>query len=98
MSELTTNKADLIEAVKAEIAEITNADAERAVNAVFNKITSSLESDVPVVIVGFGSFKVTDRKAREGRNPRTGEVIHIPASRAVTFKNGKALKEAVNKG
>ena len=89
------NKAELIDAV-ANGADISKADATRAVEAVINQITSTLQSGDQVALVGFGTFAVKDRAARTGRNPRTGEAIDIPASKVPGFKAGKALKDAVN--
>lgn len=89
------NKAELIDAV-ADGADISKADATRAVDAVVDKITSALKSGDQVTLVGFGTFSVKDRAARTGRNPRTGEPIDIPASKVPGFKAGKALKDAVN--
>lgn len=91
----TVNKNDLIKAV-ADSAELSNADATRALDGVFDAITSSLKKGVEVRLVGFGSFSVVKRKKTTGRNPRTGETIQIPASKQPKFKPGKALKEAVN--
>ena len=71
-------------------------DATKAVDSVFDRITSALQSGNDVRLVGFGTFNVTQRKATTGRNPRTGEAIQIPASKQPKFKAGKALKEAVN--
>lgn len=90
------NKNDLIAAV-AESADISKADAEGAVNAVFDSITGTLASGGEVRIVGFGTFATSQRKATTGRNPRTGESIDIPASTQPKFKAGKGLKDAVNK-
>lgn len=89
------NKNDLIKSV-AESADLSNADATRAVDGVFDAITASLQQGTEVRLVGFGSFSVVKRKATTGRNPRTGEAIKIPASKQPKFKAGKALKEAVN--
>ena len=89
------NKNDLISAVS-EITDLTKGDAQAAVEAVFESISSTLSSGAEVRVVGFGTFSVATRKASEGRNPRTGERIHIPESRQPKFKAGKALKEAVN--
>ncbi len=88
------NRAELIELI-AEKAEVTKAAAERALNACFKAIASSLEKDEPVVLVNFGTFVVRESAAREGRNPQTGEKIKIRAAKRVGFKAGKALKEAV---
>ena len=89
------NKAELIDVVASE-ADISKTDASNAVDAVINGITSSLRKGDSVTLVGFGTFSVSDRAARTGRNPRTGEHITIPASRSPKFKAGKALKDALN--
>ncbi len=89
------NKSELIEAV-AKSADISKADAGRAVDAFVDATTKALKKGDQVSLVGFGTFSVRSRAAREGRNPRTGETIHIPASKAPAFKAGKALKDAVN--
>jgi DNA-binding protein HU-beta len=89
------NKAELIDAV-ASSADLSKADATRAVDAVVDNITESLRNGDSVTLVGFGTFEVRDRAARSGRNPQTGETIQIKASRAPAFKAGKALKDAVN--
>ncbi|MFC7050543.1 HU family DNA-binding protein [Emcibacter nanhaiensis] len=90
------NKNDLIASV-ATAADISKADAAQAVDGVFNAITAALSSGDEVRLVGFGTFSVAARAASEGRNPRTGEKIQIPASKQPKFKAGKALKDAVNK-
>ena len=89
------NKNDLVAQVAAD-AEITKADSAKAVDAVFETITKSLKGGQEVRLVGFGTFSVTKRRATEGRNPRTGEKIQIPASKQPKFKAGKGLKDAVN--
>ena len=89
------NKAELIDAV-ANGADISKADATRAVDAMVDNITGALKKGDQVTLVGFGTFAVKDRAARTGRNPRTGEAINIPASKVPGFKAGKALKDAVN--
>jgi len=89
------NKSEMIDMV-AEAADISKAAAGRAVDAVFEGITSSLKGGDSVTLVGFGTFSVSDRAARAGRNPRTGETIQIKASKMPKFKAGKALKDAVN--
>ncbi len=89
------NKNDLVAAVSAT-ADLTKADSQRAVDAVFHQIGEALKDRAEVRIVGFGTFSVANRKASQGRNPRTGEPIFIPASRQPKFKAGKALKAAVN--
>ena len=88
-------KVELIEAVASK-AGITKADAVRAVDATFSVITEALVKGDKVPLVGFGTFAVSKRAAREGRNPRTGETVKIAARKAVTFKAGTALKDAVN--
>ncbi len=88
------NKAQLIEAV-AEEAEISKAKAGSAVDAFVDSIAKSLKKGHDVTIVGFGTFKVSKRKAREGRNPQTGAKIKIPARKVARFKPGKALVNAV---
>ncbi|MCZ6844555.1 MAG: HU family DNA-binding protein [Alphaproteobacteria bacterium] len=89
------NKNDLVSAVSGS-AGISKADASKAVDSVFDNITSSLRGGNEVRLIGFGTFSVANRKATTGRNPRTGETIQIPARRQAKFKAGKALKEAVN--
>jgi len=90
------NKAELIDFV-ADKAELTKADAQKAVEAVFGGITTTLKKGNECRFVGFGTFAVTARAATTGRNPRTGESINIPASKTPKFKAGKELKDAVNK-
>ncbi|MBP3816370.1 MAG: HU family DNA-binding protein [Firmicutes bacterium] len=91
------NKAELV----AEVAKKTNftkKDAETAINAFLGTVQTALVKGEKVQLIGFGTFETKKRKAREGRNPRKpGETIKIPASKAPTFKAGKALKDAVNK-
>jgi len=89
------NKSELIEAI-AKSADLSKADAGRAVDAFVDATTKALKQGDQVSLVGFGTFSVRSRAAREGRNPRTGETIHIPASKSPAFKAGKALKDAVN--
>jgi DNA-binding protein HU-beta len=89
------NKNDLVAQV-AEDSELSKADSAKAVDAVFDAITKSLKKGQEVRLVGFGTFSVTKRRATEGRNPRTGEKIKIPASKQPKFKAGKGLKDAVN--
>ena len=88
-------KADLINAI-AEKAEFSKKDSEKALNAVISSITDALVSGDKVQIVGFGTFEVRQRDAKEAINPRTKEKIQIPAKKAPAFKAGKALKEAVD--
>jgi len=89
------NKNDLISRV-ADTAGLSKADATKAVDAVFDSITGSLKKGDEVRLVGFGTFSVAQRAASQGRNPRTGEAIRIPASKQPKFKAGKQLKDAVN--
>jgi len=86
------NKKQLVEEVSKEM-ERSKAEAERAVNAVIEAVKKGLKKDTVVQLIGFGSFNVKKRKARNGRNPKTGEPIKIKASRTVSFRPGKALKE-----
>lgn len=88
-------KVELVEAV-AEATGLTKADAGRAIDATFAAITGALKDGDKVPLVGFGTFAVSKRAAREGRNPQTGETVKIAARNAVTFKAGSALKDAVN--
>lgn len=91
------NKADLVASVANET-KLTKKDAEVAVNAVIEGIQDALKNGDKVQIIGFGTFEVRTRKARQGRNPRNpGETIEIPASKAPVFKAGKSLKDIVNK-
>lgn len=89
------NKTDLIKNV-AENAELTKKDAEKAIKAVFKEISQALADGDKVQIIGFGTFEVRQRKAREGRNPRNNEPIQIEASKTPAFKAGKQLKDLVN--
>jgi len=88
------NKADLIN----EVAKVvgTKKEAQAAVNCVFASIPKAMKKGSPVTIAGFGTFKVAKRKARKGRNPRTGEEIKIKASRAPRFVASKTLKDLLN--
>lgn len=89
------NKNDLIAQV-AETAGLSKADSTKAVEAVFDSIAAALQDGGEVRLVGFGTFAVSTRAASEGRNPRTGAKIKIPASKQVKFKPGKGLKDTVN--
>jgi len=89
------NKNDLVESV-AKAAGLSKADAAKAVDSVLDQITGALAKGDEVRLVGFGTFAVASRAASQGRNPRTGETINIPASKQPKFKAGKALKDAVN--
>ena len=87
------NKGDLINEVAKVVS--TKREAQGAVDCIFSSITKALKKGDAVTVVGFGTFKVTKRKARKGRNPQTGEEIKIKASKAPKFTSGKSLKEAV---
>jgi nucleoid DNA-binding protein len=87
------NKGDLINEVAKVVS--TKREAQEAVDCVLSSITKALKKGDTVTLIGFGTFKVTQRKARKGRNPQTGEEIDIKASKAPKFTPGKALKEAV---
>ena len=89
------NKTELIGAI-ADNAELSKADAGRALEALIKVVKKALKSGDTVAIVGFGTFSVRKRAARQGRNPQTGDTIKIKASKNPAFKAGKALKDAVN--
>jgi DNA-binding protein HU-beta len=89
------NKSDLVDAI-ADKANLSKADAGRALDATIQAVTGALKKGDTVSLVGFGTFTVRKRAARTGRNPRTGETIKIKASKNPAFKAGKALKDAVN--
>lgn len=89
------NKQDLVNKV-AELSGLSKAAADNVIDATFAAITSALKAGDDVRLVGFGSFSVTQRAAKEGRNPRTGATIKIAASKAPKFTAGKGLKDAVN--
>ena len=88
------NKGDLVEKV-AQDCNMTKASAEQALNSVLGVITNAVAAGDKVALIGFGTFSVSERAAREGRNPKNGETIQIPAGRVVRFKAGKKLAEAV---
>ena len=88
------NKTELVAAI-AEQTELSKKDAEKAVNAVIDSISEGLKAGEKIQLVGFGTFEVRERAAREGKNPATGEAIHIAASKVPAFKAGKALKDLV---
>jgi nucleoid DNA-binding protein len=90
------NKTELVDAV-AKTSGLTKVDSKKAVDALLEELTKALKKGDSIQLIGFGTFKVSARKARDGRNPRTGEVIKIPASKVPTFSAGSALKDAVNK-
>jgi DNA-binding protein HU-beta len=87
------NKGDLVN----EVSKVLNTkkDAQAAVDCVLSCITSALQGGDSVSLIGFGTFKVAERKARQGRNPQTGQSMYIPASKVPKFTAGKALKDAV---
>jgi DNA-binding protein HU-beta len=88
------NKAELIEAVS-KVTEMTKADTERALDALIEVVSKNIKKKDGVKLVGFGTFAVSSRKARVGRNPQTGEEIQIPARKVPVFRPGKELKDAV---
>jgi len=88
-------KAELVKQLKEKAGLASQAQAEAALSNVFDIIGVSLRNGESITIQGFGSFKVTERKARKGRNPRTGQEITIPASKVVSFTASKALKDSV---
>jgi DNA-binding protein HU-beta len=88
-------KAELIESV-ANKTDLPKAIAERAVNTMFDDIVAALKAGDKISISGFGTFAVSSRKARTGRNPKTGDAIEIPASKSAKFKAGKSLKDSLN--
>ena len=89
------NKTQMVEHI-AESADLSKAKADAALNAFIQGVNGALSDGDEVTLIGFGTFKVSERAARTGRNPKTGEVIQIAASKAPAFKAGKALKEALN--
>ena len=89
------NKNDLVAAV-ASSTGLTKSDSAKAVDNIFDAVTSAMQSGEEVRLIGFGTFSVSHRKATTGRNPRTGEAIQISARNVPKFKSGKALKQAVN--
>lgn len=89
------NKQELIKEISAKV-ELTQIDTEKVLKAFTEVVTDTLISGEKVQLVGFGTFEVVDRAAREGRNPQSGESMHIPASKSPKFKAGKSLKDSVN--
>ena len=89
------SKSELVEFI-AEKADLTKADASRALEAAIEGITAGLKENGKVTLVGFGTFEVSERAERTGRNPQTGAEMKIAASKAPKFKAGKALKDAIN--
>jgi DNA-binding protein HU-beta len=90
------NKQELIDSISAS-AELTKADAKKALDAFIDTVAASLKKGDRISLVGFGSFSISERSAREGRNPQTGKTIKIPAKKVVKFKAGAELAEMVNK-
>lgn len=88
-------KVELVAAI-AELTELSKTDAGKALEGFIEVVTTALKADDAVTIVGFGTFEVRKRKARTGRNPKTGVALKIKASKVPAFKAGKALKDAVN--
>ena len=88
------NKTELVKAVSTQ-AELTQKDAAKVVDALFETISNTLAKEEKIQLIGFGTFEVRERSARKGRNPQTGEEIDIAASKVPAFKPGKELKEAV---
>ena len=88
-------KADLVEIVAAE-ADMTKKDVEQLVEIIFDSIVGTLNKGEKIELRGFGSFRVRERNARKGRNPKTGEPVDIPAKRVAYFKPGKDLKDIIN--
>jgi DNA-binding protein HU-beta len=95
MENLIMTKAELVKILKEKASFATLAQAEAVYDGLFNILAETLKKGDAIAISGFGSFKVVERKARKGRNPRTGEEIQIPAGKAVKFSPGKALKESL---
>ena len=89
------NKAELVAAV-AERTELSKKDAEKALKAFVDVVAEELKKGQKIQLVGFGTFEVSERAAREGRNPANGQPMQIAASKAPKFKAGKALKDAIN--
>ena len=89
------NKTELIAAI-AEKTELSRKDAEKALKAFTEVVEEELKKGEKIQLVGFGTFEVSERAAREGRNPQTGETMQIVASKSPKFKAGKALKDAIN--
>ena len=91
-------KSELVEQVKVKAHLASKKEAERAIAAVFDTIKEVLAAEDKIQVIGFGTFEVKERAARRGRNPRTGDVIEIPASKYPSFKPGKTFKDEVNGG
>lgn len=89
------NKTELVAAI-ADKTELSKKDAEKALKAFTDVVAEELKKGEKIQLVGFGTFEVSERAAREGRNPQTGETMTIEASKAPKFKAGKALKDSIN--
>jgi Bacterial nucleoid DNA-binding protein len=89
------NKTELVSAIAAKT-ELSKKDSEKALKAFIDVVTEQLKAGDKIQLVGFGTFEVSERAAREGRNPQTGKTMKIKACKAPKFKAGKALKDAVN--
>jgi integration host factor subunit beta len=89
-------KAELVEEVS-KISELTKKHSEIIVNTVFQSIVDALHKDEKIELRGFGSFRIRQRRSRQGRNPKTGEKVHVPAKKIPYFKPGKELKEMINR-
>ena len=90
------NKSELVSAIAVKT-ELSKKDAEKSLKAFIDVVTDELAAGGKIQLVGFGTYEVSERAARTGRNPQTGKEMKIPASKAPRFKAGKALKDAVNK-
>ena len=91
------NKAELVESI-AKVTQLTKADTERTIDAMIDVIGKNIKKKDGVKLVGFGTFAVSNRKARVGRNPQTGDSIEITARKVLTFKPSKGLKQRINSG
>jgi integration host factor subunit beta len=89
-------KAELVEEV-AKVSDLTKKHSETIVNTVFQSIVDALHKDEKIELRGFGSFRIRQRRSRQGRNPKTGEKVHVPAKKIPYFKPGKELKELINR-
>jgi DNA-binding protein HU-beta len=89
------NKKELIDSI-ADVAEIDKTTAQKALDSTLMSLSKSLKKGDTIALVGFGTFSVSKREARQGKNPQNGDVIHIPAKNVVRFKPGKNLSEKIN--
>lgn len=90
------NKGQLVDAVSYRVPELTKKGVETVISQLFEVIQETVSTGDKVTLVGFGSFEPRDRKERQGRNPKTGETLTIPATKAIGFSAGKGFKELVN--